>query len=56
MSISAEEREQFVVFMRQGWVKQFCADAVIYSLETGWLKPYHPLFYVGVTVLPRAEN
>ena len=50
MSISDTDRENFIRFMtRPKWTKPFRSDATIYSIETEWLKPYHKIFYVGVT-------
>jgi hypothetical protein len=50
MDITHFERQEFVYFMQQHyWEKHFQKDVTIYSIETDWLKPYHPVFYIGAT-------
>ena len=50
MEIADSERQNFMYFMQQYyWMKHFDKDVIIYSIETDWLKPYHPVFYVGAT-------
>lgn len=52
MTHEQSERERFVAFMQQGWVKRFRSDVTIYALETDWLRPFPSTFYVGVTQYP----
>jgi hypothetical protein len=57
MEVTASERLDFVRFMRQDyWTKQYQKDVTIYSLETDWLTPYHPVFYVGATAHPKKRE
>lgn len=52
MAREQSERERFLAFMQQGWVKRFRSDVIVYALETEWLRPYPPTFYIGVTQYP----